>query len=66
MVDALQIALIFLAVCLAVFGLFVLWMAKTVKRDFERILDEAESESEKDEIRLKIVKALYPPRFNRD
>ena len=66
MVDALQIALIFLVVCLAVFGLFILWMAKTVKRDFERILDEAESESEKDEIRLKIVKALYPPRFNRD
>jgi uncharacterized protein YoxC len=65
MVDALQIALVFLAVCLAVFGLFIMWMAKTVKRDIERMLDEAESQSEKDEIRLRIVKALYPPRFNR-
>jgi hypothetical protein len=65
MVDALQIALVFLAVCLGVFGLFIAWMARAVRRDLERMLDEAESQSEKDEIRLRIVKALYPPRFNR-
>lgn len=56
----------FLVVCLVAFGLFVILIAKSVRRDLEKMLDEAESQSEKDEIRLRLVKALYPPRFNRD
>lgn len=65
MLDALQVALVFLAVCLGVFGLSIALVARAVRRDLEKMLDEAESQSEKDEIRLRIVKALYPPRFNR-
>lgn len=66
MLDALQMAFVFLVVCIVLFGLFIVVVAKSVRREIEQMIDETEDQSGKDELRLKLVKALYPPRFNRD
>jgi uncharacterized protein YoxC len=49
------------AVALLFFGIII----SNVKRDIENAISEA-SEEEQEEIRKKLVKALYPPRFFRD
>lgn len=66
MLDAIQVTFIFLIVCIFLFGLTVVLITRSVKREIDKMLDEAGSQSEKDEIRLKLVKTFYPPRFNRD
>jgi hypothetical protein len=37
-----------------------------VRREIINALSSAESESEKTEIERRVLKAVYPPRFNRD
>ena len=41
------------------------WSYRAVRKEILDALTEAESEEEKLEIERKVVKALFPPRFNR-
>ncbi len=42
------------------------WTWRGIREEIVDALNSAESEEDKAEIKLKVVKALYPPRFNRD
>jgi hypothetical protein len=43
------------------------WLFKTIREEIQRSLDAHEGdEAAQEEIRKKLIKALYPPRFNRD
>ena len=55
------------AVALMVSASFALaWAVRGVRQEIVNALINAESESEKAEIERKVLKAVYPPRFNRD
>jgi beta-lactam-binding protein with PASTA domain len=55
------------AVALAVSASFALaWAVRGVRQEIVNALSSAESESDKAEIERKVLKAVYPPRFNRD
>ena len=41
-------------------------MSVSVRRDIEDALKNAFDDEEKDEIRKRVVKTFYPPRFNKD
>jgi hypothetical protein len=43
------------------------WLFKTIREEIQEQLDEHEGDqAAQEEIRKKLIKALYPPRFNRD
>lgn len=50
---------------LLVFFGFFYWMSKGLRKQIEEALKNA-TEEEQTEIRKKIVKAMFPPRFTRD
>ena len=57
----------FLVFCVALFTSFMFWLFKTIREEIQRSLDAHEGdEAAQEEIRKKLIKALYPPRFNRD
>jgi Na+/melibiose symporter-like transporter len=57
----------FLVFCIAVFIGFMFWLFKTIREEVQRNLDAHEGDqAAQEEIRKKLIKALYPPRFNRD
>lgn len=57
----------FLGFCVAAFVNFMLWLFKTIREEIQASLDAHEGdEAAQNEIRKKLIKALYPPRFNRD
>ncbi len=65
MLDALQVALIFLVVVIGLLASFVVIISKSVRREIEKLASETDDPEEKIEIYQKLVKAIYPPRFNR-
>lgn len=62
---AFGVALGFLILVLLVFFGFFYWMSKGLRKQIEEALKNA-TEEEQTEIRKKIVKAMFPPRFTRD
>lgn len=61
------IALVFLITVLVVFLVGTYFLYKNIGQHVTRALDETKDDPEAQaEIRKKIVKALYPPRFPRD
>ena len=57
----------FLGFCIAVFVNFMYWLSKTIREEVQKQLDAHEGdEAAQDEIRRKLIKALYPPKFHRD
>lgn len=59
--------IVFLGVCIAVFVGFMFWLLGTIREEVQRSLDAHEGDEEAQaEIRKKLIKALYPPKFNRD
>lgn len=59
--------IIFLVFCILVFVSFMFWLFKTIGEEVQKSLDEHEGNEEAQaEIRRKLIKALYPPKFHRD
>lgn len=57
--------LIFLGASLLVVAFIALNIAKNLRRDIEKALDETAGDDEAQaEIRKKVVRALFPPRFD--
>lgn len=57
--------LVFLGVCLFCFGAIGWLIARDVRRQVEKALKETAGDDEAQaEIRKKVVKAVFPPRFN--
>lgn len=57
--------LIFLGAALLVVTVVAVNIAKNLRRDIEKALDETAGDDEAQaELRKKIVKAMFPPRFN--
>ena len=59
--------LLVIGILIATLGIsFIGIMGVSIRRDIEDALKNAYDEREKLEIRKKVVKAFYPPRFNKD
>lgn len=66
MVDVVLVAFSFLILCLGLFVLFMYVLGKSIKKDIERQLQEMDGDDQAQvEFKLQIVKAMFPPRFNR-
>lgn len=66
MVDVVLVAFSFLILCLGLFVLFMYVLGKSIKKDIERQLQEMDGDDRAQvEFKLHIVKAMFPPRFNR-
>lgn len=62
-----EILLVFLAGALVIFFGVFYYLAKWVRREVEKALAEsADDDVRQAEIRKAVVKAVFPPRFNRD
>jgi hypothetical protein len=66
MLDAFQVALIFLVVVIGLLFGFVAILGNSVKREIEKLTSETESPEEKMELQQRFIRALYPPRFPKD
>lgn len=65
--NPIGIALLFLVVMLVVFYVSIFILYKSIGKDVEHMLELTKDDPEAQaEIRKKLVKALYPPRFPRD
>lgn len=55
-----------IGILIATLGIsFIGLMSVSMRRDVEDALKNA-SKEEQDEIKLKVIKAVFPPKFNRD
>ncbi len=66
MLDAFQVALVFLLVVVGLLVIFLYVLGNAVRRDVEKLISETEDLEEKLEIQQRFIKALYPPRFKKD
>lgn len=66
MSDAALVALVFLALCLGLFVLFMFILGKSIQKDIERQLEEMAGDDQAQiDFKIQIVKAMFPPRFNK-
>jgi hypothetical protein len=57
----------FLVLSIVLFAGFMWWIYRGVREEIQKSMDANEGdEAAQEEIRKKLIKALYPPRFNRD
>jgi hypothetical protein len=57
----------FLVLSIVLFAGFMWWIYRGVQEEIQKSMDANEgNEAAQEEIRKKLIKALYPPRFNRD